>query len=290
MAKYWIFQTNPRIFDIDKAINELKEDFWTVRQHKDLVEAGDIAFYWKSGTGIIGLGRILTSPSEIELPLKLRKYWKIPPKSWKETRVKITYDYILKRPILRKNLLKDDALKNMTIIEAPQGTNFRMREYEVERLLDNYLTEINQTNLEEILTGCYSVDDRLNPVLIRTKQQTFRSVILSNYNNRCCVCGLDNPELLVASHIIPWSRDKNNRLNPSNGLCLCVLHDKCFDRGFISLTNDYKILVSSQLKKSKSELISNSIIRYSGRQINLPVKYRPDIKFIEYHRKNIFKP
>lgn len=45
--------------------------------------------------------------------------------------------------------------------------------------------------------------------------------------------GLAEPRLLIASHIVPWSKDKTNRLNPSNGLCLSAIHDRAFDQGFI---------------------------------------------------------
>jgi hypothetical protein len=54
----------------------------------------------------------------------------------------------------------------------------------------------------------------------RIKQHFFRRAVLSSYRGRCCMSGLSEPRLLLASHIVPWSKDKANRLNPSNGLCL----------------------------------------------------------------------
>jgi putative restriction endonuclease len=57
-------------------------------------------------------------------------------------------------------------------------------------------------------------------VRLRVNQKFFRDRILSAYNFRCCVTGLTVRPLLTASHIIPWSEDKKNRLNPKNGLCL----------------------------------------------------------------------
>src|SRR5258708_2851259 len=68
-------------------------------------------------------------------------------------------------------------------------------------------------------------------VRIRVNQSFFRRRIVSAYECRCCVTGLRVPELLVASHIIPWAEDVPNRLNPRNGLCLNALHDRAFDRG-----------------------------------------------------------
>lgn len=61
-------------------------------------------------------------------------------------------------------------------------------------------------------------------VKARLGQRFFRDAIMANYYERCCVCGIPIPELLIASHIIPWKDREDLRLNPSNGLCLCALH------------------------------------------------------------------
>ena len=49
-------------------------------------------------------------------------------------------------------------------------------------------------------------------VKARVNQQFFRKMILSTYDYHCCITGLPIEELLIASHIIPWSKDKKNRL------------------------------------------------------------------------------
>lgn len=63
---------------------------------------------------------------------------------------------------------------------------------------------------------------RTHEAVIRTRvnQSFFRAAVLAAYNVRCCVTGLSIPELLTASHIVPWSADVKNRTNPRNGLCL----------------------------------------------------------------------
>lgn len=66
-------------------------------------------------------------------------------------------------------------------------------------------------------------------VRLRVNQSFFRRRILSAYEFQCCVTGLKVRELLVASHIVPWSQDATNRLNTRNGLCLNPLHDRAFD-------------------------------------------------------------
>ncbi|HST28689.1 MAG TPA: DNA (cytosine-5-)-methyltransferase, partial [Rudaea sp.] len=72
----------------------------------------------------------------------------------------------------------------------------------------------------------------------RVKQNFFRRAVLASYRGRCCISGVSDSRLLVARHIVPWSVDKANRLNPSNGLCLSAIHDKAFDNYLFSLTND----------------------------------------------------
>ena len=80
----------------------------------------------------------------------------------------------------------------------------------------------------------------------RVNQQFFRNTLLANYRSRCCLTGLSNPTLLVASHIKPWSVSdpRTERLAPDNGLLLNALHDKAFDQGFITITKDLKVVVS----------------------------------------------
>ncbi|MGI0086127.1 MAG: HNH endonuclease, partial [Nitrososphaerales archaeon] len=62
-------------------------------------------------------------------------------------------------------------------------------------------------------------------IRVRINQSFFRAAVLAAYSSKCCITGLSTPELLTASHIVPWSVDEKNRTNPSNGLCLNALHD-----------------------------------------------------------------
>ena len=75
--------------------------------------------------------------------------------------------------------------------------------------------------------------DRIGLSKLRTNQSFFRRMILASYDARCAITGISEPELLVASHIVPWSVDKAVRLDPRNGICLNALHDRAFDKGLI---------------------------------------------------------
>ena len=83
--------------------------------------------------------------------------------------------------------------------------------------------------------------DRERLVKSRVNQHFFRVAVLAAYNFRCCVSGLTVRPLLVASHIVPWSLDTKNRMNPRNGLCLNALHDRAFDRGLMTITADFRV-------------------------------------------------
>jgi len=72
-------------------------------------------------------------------------------------------------------------------------------------------------------------------VKARRGQQFFRQAVLTAYDIRCCISGINVPRLLVASHIKPWGKFPSDRLNPQNGLCLSTLHDAAFDAGLIAL-------------------------------------------------------
>lgn len=123
----------------------------------------------------------------------------------------------------------------------------------------------------------------------RINQTFFRSSVLSAYNSTCCITSIDIPDLLIASHIIPW-RENRERTNPKNGLCLNALHDKAFDRGLFSIKENYQIIVSKYLLDfEKNDSIQKYFLSFNNKKINLPDKFLPDKNFLQYHYEEIFK-
>jgi putative restriction endonuclease len=113
---------------------------------------------------------------------------------------------------------------------------------------------------------------------------------MANYSSRCAISGIDIQELLMAGHIIPWSENKKERLNPANGICLSALYDKAFDKGFIGMNRNYKILLSGELRKNREKDYYDRFFKpFSGKKINLPEKYDPGKEFLEYHRDVVFR-
>lgn len=122
----------------------------------------------------------------------------------------------------------------------------------------------------------------------RIKQHFFRRAVLSSYRGRCCISGLSDARLLMASHIVPWRSDKINRLNPSNGLCLSAIHDKAFDRGLITISDNHEVMLSEQLKRNNDAFVAQIFLPLEGRRIELPEKFIPNITFLTRHRNEIF--
>jgi putative restriction endonuclease len=124
----------------------------------------------------------------------------------------------------------------------------------------------------------------LRTISARTNQQWFRKAVLNSYQSRCCISGLSEERLLIASHIVPWSEDTENRLNPQNGLCLSALHDKAFDLGLITVTPEYRVLVSPRLRaKTADAFMAESLLRFDGVGIALPERFRPKAEFLAWH-------
>ena len=95
---------------------------------------------------------------------------------------------------------------------------------------------------------------KLREIKTRVNQNVFRQMVISNYTGKCAISGIDIPELLVASHIVPWSINEEERLNPENGICFSALYDKAFDKGLIGIDEQYKILLSKNIKKNKEAI------------------------------------
>lgn len=130
--------------------------------------------------------------------------------------------------------------------------------------------------------------EEMRTVKARVNQSFFRSSVLSAYNLRCCITGLNVPELLVASHIIPW-KENIERTNPKNGLCLNNLHDKAFDRGLLSIDEEFRVIISSEILNSQNHAVNDYLIGIKNKKIQLPDKFFPNQEFLDYHRTNIFK-
>jgi hypothetical protein len=125
---------------------------------------------------------------------------------------------------------------------------------------------------------------------VRLGQAFFRSTVLASYQGQCCICRLACKPLLIASHIVPWAARPELRLDPRNGLCLCAMHDKAFDRGLVSVDSELRVLVSPRLDQHASHrVVEGMFVAFREQLIALPEKFRPNVEHLEYHRSRIFQ-
>jgi len=123
----------------------------------------------------------------------------------------------------------------------------------------------------------------------RLNQSFFRRAVLASYGGACCISGLTETNLLVASHIVPWSKDEENRLNPSNGLLLSAIHDKAFDQGLMTLSSGFEIILSKKLRDTTNELLKRVFLDFEGKVIRKPERFIPRTDFLDYHRNHVFE-
>jgi hypothetical protein len=116
----------------------------------------------------------------------------------------------------------------------------------------NHLQEINQPNETE----------RKGLVTSRVGQGAYRKRIIHRWEYKCAVTEFNKLEVLIASHIVPWSESNDNeRLDADNGLLLSPTYDALFDRHLISFENDGigKViticLIFYLIRRPKSKLI-----------------------------------
>lgn len=126
-------------------------------------------------------------------------------------------------------------------------------------------------------------------VMLRRGQEFFRNATLAAYKGRCCVTMLPVRELLRASHIIPWAVDATSRLDPTNGLCLNALYDATFDRGLMTLDEQYRVVFTRSLREAvTNEVWDTWFGRYEGQHIELPERLVPRSAALQFHREHVF--
>ncbi|EOF9312273.1 HNH endonuclease [Vibrio fluvialis] len=150
----------------------------------------------------------------------------------------------------------------------------------------DYDNEAATDALQHIQTGNYHAEDEKVEGKRRSKQQVFSNQVKSNYGNCCAICGIKTRAFLVGSHIIPWSVRKDIRLDPSNGIALCTLHDKLFDQGYITLDKGLKVVVSDKANGDQALKVFTDLI--NGAKLRKPKKFPPKNEYLEFHRTEIF--
>ena len=178
----------------------------------------------------------------------------------------------------------------------PIWDEFFHNQEELVFLSEKILAQKENTSIEnkykEILFDLKDLkgETKIREVKTRVNQSVFREMVLANYTTKYSITAIDLPQLLLASHILPWSKNEEHRLNPENGICLSALYDKAFDKGIIGINKNYEVILSSTLKKKKDTLFfKNHFAPIENLKITKPVKYLPRKEFLEYHLDTVFE-
>lgn len=146
-------------------------------------------------------------------------------------------------------------------------------------------TVVNTDDIKTALQNeSISETERQELIKARVGQGQFRKKVLQKYESRCIITGIDNPRLLLASHIKPWAVSSNaERLNSENGLCLSPAYDRLFDIGLISFSQKGQLRISSQLG------VQNAKRLYIQAGMQFDLKSTPELlRNLEYHQDTIF--
>ena len=124
----------------------------------------------------------------------------------------------------------------------------------------------------------------------RRGQRFFRNAVLASYDCRCAVTGIPVPELLNASHILPWAEFPEERVNPHNGICLAAHFDRALDRGLVTFDGDSRLLVSHRLREYlPNGGLEREFLSREGQTMRAPERFRPPERMMAWHREHVFR-
>lgn len=117
---------------------------------------------------------------------------------------------------------------------------------------------------EALAAGTYETT-----VHARALDPEFRVTVLSRYETRCPVSGVDHPALLDVAHILSWSEHPDYRADLGNVLPLSKTHHAAFDRELFTIDEEYRIQVHPEFE-TESELLQQTILQQAGEPLHLP--------------------
>jgi putative restriction endonuclease len=157
----------------------------------------------------------------------------------------------------------------------------------VQKLLDdNFPPSIHEDILQAV-----GIDLAADADVVHRRNPEFRNRVLRAYEYRCAICGFDiridhTPIGLEAAHI-KW-HTAGGPDTETNGIALCALHHKLFDRGAFTLSDDMKIIVSDRANGSRG--FKEWLMDFHGKTIKYPQRtaYIPHQDFTTWHVREVF--
>ncbi len=127
---------------------------------------------------------------------------------------------------------------------------------------------------------------------LQKRDPNFRKEVLRAYNYQCAVCGydlrMDDVSVGLEAAHIKW-KQFNGPCDVTNGLTLCAVHHKAFDKGAFSITEDFKVKLSDSL--NGGEQAQRLFFDFECKLIRLPKKdnWMPNIRHLNWHSREVFK-
>lgn len=124
------------------------------------------------------------------------------------------------------------------------------------------------------------------------QQILFRDAVRKAYSSKCAFSGTQFPDALEACHIIPWAySNPQQRMDVRNGLLLNPLHHRLFDKAYLTITTDYKILYWDPKggAREHSKLEAALTIKLHNQRMAVPhlSRLRPLPEYIRRHNELI---
>jgi hypothetical protein len=139
-----------------------------------------------------------------------------------------------------------------------------------------------RVDLHDASISNYSADNVAVVAKRRRLHARFAAQVKAHYGTACAMCGITEQDFLVAGHIVAWAEDEKNRLNPANGLCLCVLHDRAFERGYLIIDEGLFIRMNRRIRPDSP--LGKHLQNLDGVRLRLPSSNPPDPDLLKRHR------
>lgn len=137
-----------------------------------------------------------------------------------------------------------------------------------------------------------TISTNINTSKKRIRDPQFRDKILRAYEYSCAVCGfnvrLGNTLVGVEAAHIRWHQ-YGGPDTEENGIALCAMHHKLFDRGVFTLSDSRELLVAEQANGTRG--LEEWLMKYHGTKISNPIHpdYIPRDSFIKWHVSEVFR-
>jgi putative restriction endonuclease len=146
-----------------------------------------------------------------------------------------------------------------------------------------------QAKLREKGGVVYNSEEVRDEEKIFVRNAAFRKIVISLYQQRCTLCGLriidrDGQNIVDGAHIKPFSEFRDDRFD--NGLALCKNHHWAFDRGWFSISDDYRVLIPRDRFTEESPLDTRPMQDFDQEPIFLPSQEScyPRQEALDWHR------